>query len=219
VIGLFEQDSSVVPSTFNELCRLPPPPLTSKGIQFLLEGDGRVVARQSKPDAYNNVAIRYGLTKIGPGRRLSRSQHQIEVAEAARQADRIFEIDQKQIALQQREVELQAAKDRAENAYAIAIGRTQEMQAISTGIRAWVADELDDNAAFTPSVSKPRRAQIVSAIMPARGTVIALIRKIGATAMSFVDDIWRSAYRQEVLQAADTIDEATSDKLPGPGES
>ena len=182
--------------------------------------DDYKAAMRSWQNSYSEVAGRYGLTKIGPGRRrLSRAQWQIEIAEAARQADRIFKIDQKQIALQQREVELQAAKDRADKAHAIAVERTQEMQAISTGIRAWLGDELDDNAAFTPSVSKPRRAQIVSAIMPARGTVIALIRKIGATAMSLVDDIWRSAYRQEVLQAADTIDKATSDNLPGPGES
>jgi hypothetical protein len=169
-------------------------------------------------NAYNDVTIRYGLTKIGPGRRrLSRAQHMIEVAEAGRQADRIFKIDQKQIELRHREVELQVAEDLANKAHAIAVERTQKMQAISTGLKAWVADEIDDYAAFAASVSEPRRAQIISAIMPAGGTVITLIRKIGATAMSFVDDLGRSAYRQDVLQVAESIDQATSDRLPGPG--
>lgn len=169
---------------------------------------------------YNRVTIRYGLTKIGPGRRrLSRAQYKIEVAEAARQADRLFEIDEKEIELRRREIELQVAEGRADKAHAIAVERTQEMQAISTGLKAWAEDEIDDYAAFTPSVSKTRRAQVISVIMPARSTVTTLIKKIGATAMSLVDDLRRSAYRQEVLQVADAIDQATGDKLPGPGET
>jgi hypothetical protein len=166
---------------------------------------------------YNKITARFGLTKIGPGRRrLSRAQHKIETAEAARHADRIFDLEQKETQLRQRAIELEVAESRAAEAYEIATAQAKELQAISTGIKAWVADELDNDAAFTPGVIKSRRTQIIAAIMPARATVIALIIKIGATALSLADNFLQMTYRQDIMHVADRIDDITNKKASGP---
>jgi hypothetical protein len=79
-----------------------------------------------------------------------------------------------------------------------------------------VADELDNDAAFTPGVIKSRRAQIIAAIMPARATVIALVIKIGATALSLADNFLQMTYRQDLMHVADRIDDITNKKASGP---
>lgn len=170
-------------------------------------------------NSYSEVAGRYGLTKIGPGRRrLSRAQHQIEVAEAARQADRIFEIDQQKALLATRDAELKAALLQANDARTMAITRANELSAIATGLEAWATDEIDDNAAFTPAVPADRRKVIIAAISPAKATVLTLIRKIGAKALALVDDLRRVAYRDDIRRVAASLAGSVED-TKGPGEA
>jgi len=178
------------------------------------EGKDPTVAFKSamsswQQDYHRDVTSRYGLTRIGPGRRrLSRAAHMAEVSEAAHQAALMTDLQAREVALVGKEEAAAKAKAEATEAAKIPL-------AMATGMRAWADGEIDDDAHPTRDVTPRRRMQIMALIQPARETVINMVRRIGQAAQRLATWEARQAHRAEIRAAADAMAPEPDVMMPG----